>query len=221
MRKLLLAAVLAAIPSIASAQGYIEGSVGLVLFPDVETDDYSIVLPGGELFNGNAEVEYSGQWGFGAEAGFQRGPWRFGVSWDFIPAEVDTARLEGTLDGVPFSSEASDDTLEDFGLGANNDMSIFAGNAYYHFGAYDVGVINMGVQPYIGAGAGLATLEGLSSEFAFLFTLGANMPLGPSSYLGGRYRLTLVSGAQADNGIEFGGFTTHLFSLVLGFRFGG
>ena len=54
MRKLLLAALLAAIPSIASAQvGYVEGSIGFVLVPDVETDDYSIFTPQGELFEGN------------------------------------------------------------------------------------------------------------------------------------------------------------------------
>ena len=46
MRKLLLAALLAAIPSIvfpsiASAQGYIEGAVGFGLFPDIETNGYA------------------------------------------------------------------------------------------------------------------------------------------------------------------------------------
>lgn len=73
MRALLWAAVLAAIPSIASAQAaYVEGSVGFVLFPDVETDAYSTMLPDGNLFAGNAEVEYDAEWGFGLEAGVRQ-----------------------------------------------------------------------------------------------------------------------------------------------------
>lgn len=44
----------------------------------------------------------------------------------------------------------------------------------------------MGGQPYIGAGAGVATFDDLSSEFAFLITLGAHMALGSSTYLGAR-----------------------------------
>ena len=225
MRKLLFAALLAAIPSIAcpsiaSAQGYIEGSVGFVLFPDIETSDYVFITPQGELFEGNAESSIDSSWAFGAEAGFRTGSWRFGVSWDYIDAETDTARLEGTLDGVPFSFEASDQDLEDFGIDANNDVHIFAANAYYMFNAYNVGVINMGVQPYVGLGAGVGTFSDADSQFAFLVTLGANVPIGQSAYLGGRYRLALISGPESDSGIEFDGITTHTFSIVLGFQFG-
>jgi hypothetical protein len=210
-----------AFPSGASAQtGYIEGSVGFVLLSSVDTENYSVITPEGELFEGSAEAKYNGELGFGAEGGFRVGPWRFGASWDFINAEVDTARLEGTLDGVPFTFSAQDEDLEDFGLDANNDMSIFAANAYYLFDSYNAGQIYMGVQPYIGLGAGVATFDNLSSQFAFLVTLGANLPLGPRAYLGGRYRLALVTGPEADSGIAFDAFTAHTFSLVLGLRFG-
>jgi len=211
MKKLLLAALFAVIPSLASAQGYIEGNVGFVLFPDVESEEYTF-----GAFSGNAEVEYEAQWGFGVEGGFQTGRWRFGASADFISAEVDTARLEGTLAGVPFSIEAVDDELEDFGFSANNDVSIFAGNAYYHFSD-----MNAGFQPYAGVGLGVGTFDDASSEIGFLFTLGANVPLGQSAYLGGRYRLALLGGPEMDSGIELEGITLHTFSLVIGFRFGG
>ena len=175
MKKLLLAALFAVIPSIASAQGYVEGSVGFSLIPDVETDEYTIDTGFG-VFSGNAEAEYTAQVGFGIEAGYRAGPWRFGASADFISSEVDTARLEGTFDGTPFSAELVDDELEDFGISANNDISIYSGNAYYHFGA-----MNAGFDPYIGAGLGIATADDLSSELTFLITAGANIPLGQSA----------------------------------------
>ena len=221
MRKLLLAALIAVFPSIANAQtGYVEGSVGLGLFPDIETNDYTFITPQGELFEGNAESSIDSSWAFGAEVGFQTGSWRFGASWDFIDAETDTARLEGTLDGVPFSFEAQDEDLEDFGLDANHDTNIFAANAYYVFNAYNIGAFGMGVQPYVGIGAGAASFHNANTQFAFLATLGATVPLGQQAYIGGRYRLAVISGPTLDSGIELDGLTTHTFSLVIGIRFG-
>ena len=80
MRKLLLAALLAVFPSIAHAQfGYVEGSVGIGLYPDIETNDYTFITSQGELFEGNAESSIDASWAFGAEVGFQTGPWRFGA----------------------------------------------------------------------------------------------------------------------------------------------
>jgi hypothetical protein len=76
------------------------------------------------------------------------------------------------------------------------------------------------VQPYVGIGVGAATFQHADTTFAFLFTLGANVPLGQQAYIGGRYRLAVISGPTTDTGIEINGFTTHIFSLVLGYRFG-
>lgn len=84
----------------------------------------------------------------------------------------------------------------------------------------------MNSQPYIGLGVGAATFDNLDSQFAFLVTLGANVPLGPSAYIGGRYRAAFISGPSRstdngiDYGIEFDSITTHTFSLILGFQFG-
>jgi hypothetical protein len=139
MRKLLLAALLAVLPSmmfpsIALAQGYIEGAVGFGLFPDINTSGYThntpVATPYAGVFVGNAQVQTDSSWAFGAEAGWRTGNWRFGASWDFVPAEVDVARIQGTLNGVPFSIEATDQQLQDFGIDANYDVNVFAANAY-------------------------------------------------------------------------------------------
>jgi hypothetical protein len=66
----------------------------------------------------------------------------------------------------------------------------------------------------------------LDTQFAFLVTLGANVPLGPSAYIGGRYRATFISGPSRSidngpgNGIGFDSIITHTFSLILGYHFG-
>jgi opacity protein-like surface antigen len=221
MQKILLAALLAVVPSIAHAQfAYVEGAVGVGLHPDIETNTYTFITPQGEIFSGNAESSINASWAFGAEVGYQTGPWRLGASWDFIDAETDTARLEGTLDGVPFSFEANDQDLQDFGLDANHDTNIFAANAYYVFNAYNVSLIGAGVQPYVGIGLGAATFHDANTQFAFTATLGASVPLGPQTYIGARYRLFAISGPTLDNGIKIDGFTAHAFSVVLGYRFG-
>ena len=220
MRKILLAAALAAFPSIAHAQfAYVEGAIGVGLYPDIESNTYTFNTPQG-LFVGNAESAIDASWAFGAEVGYQTGPWRFGASWDFLDAETDTARLEGTLNGQPFSFEAHDEDLEDFGLDANHDTNIFAANGYYVFNAYNVGLIGQGVTPYIGIGLGAATFHDANTQFAFLATLGASVPLGPQTYIGARYRLSVISGPTLDSGIKVDGFTTHAFSVVIGYRFG-
>ena len=126
---------------------------------------------------------------------------------------------------MPFSFEATDQELQDFGLDANYDVNIFAANGYYVFNrASLLGAINMNFEPYVGLGIGAATFSNMDTQFAFLVTLGANVPLGPSAYIGGRYRASFISGPSRDNdidnGIEFDWITTHTFSLILGFHFG-
>jgi hypothetical protein len=235
MRKLLVAALLAAIPTIAfpshaTAQtGYVEGAIGLSLLSgNLESDDdFSFVTAGGELFVGSAEGDYDGNWGFGAEIGFQTGPWRFGASWDFADAELESLTLNGTLDGVPFSGDITgDDEIAAAGLEDETDVNIFAANAYYVFDPYSLGMGSWSVQPYIGLGAGAATFSDFDTSFAFLVTAGVNVPILENGYVGARYRLAVISGPEGDEdvfsggGVELDTFTTHTFSLVIGFRFG-
>ena len=216
MRRVLLAAVLAVVPSVASAQGFLEGAIGLTLIPDIETEDYSIDTIYGP-FEGRGELNFEQEFSGGAEAGFAMGQFRFGASWDFASAQLDTARVQGTLDGVPFFIEGTDDEIADtLGISFDENVHIFAANAYYNIGAPEASV-----RPYIGIGLGAAKFENADTELAVNLTAGARFALGPSAYLGGRYRFTWIQGPEDDLGISYEGITMHTFSLLLGFYFGG
>ena len=225
MRKLLLAAFLAALPIIAfpsnawAQLGYIEGSVGFLVTNSVETDEFSALTSAG-LFEGTIDFDYDAQWAAGLEGGFQTGPWRFGVAWDYISSEVESAHAVGFLDGLPADFYATDQELEDeFGISGNRDINIITANGYYQFNTFNLGGPVSAVQPYLGIGVGAAIFQNASTTFAFTATAGANYTLGPNVYLGGRYRLGLLSGPESDSGVSFGEITTHTFSLVLGYRF--
>ncbi len=196
--------------------GYVEGSVGFLVTNSVETDEFSALTSGG-LFEGTIDFDYDAQWSAGLEGGFMTGPWRFGVAWDYISSEVESAHAVGLLDGLPADFYATDQELEDeFGISGNRDIHIITANGYYHFNAFDFAAP---VQPYLGIGLGAAIFQNANTTFAFTATAGANFSLGPNVYLGGRYRLGLLSGPENDFGVSFGELTTHTFSLVLGYRF--
>ena len=224
MRKILLAALFAALPIIAftskaSAQGYIEGSVGFLVTNSVETDEFSSATSLG-IFTGTIDFDYDAQWAAGFEGGYMVGPWRFGASWDWIGSSVSSAHVVGLLNGAPFDAYATDQELEDdYGISGNRDINIFAANGYYQFNTVGLGGPVGGVQPYLGIGLGAATFQNANTTFAFLITAGANYVLGQNFYLGGRYRLGIISGPTSDSGVKFGEITTHTFSLVLGYRF--
>ena len=222
MTRLFFAAViLAAIPTFAHAQsaitGYVEGAIGISVIQDAHTENYVVDVPGFGTFAGHAEANYNTEFTGGAEIGLTTGRWRFGASWDFTSAQLDTARARGELNGVAFNEEITDDALaEDFGISLDNNAHVLAGNTYYNFGPPDAGF-----RPYIGAGLGAAMFEKASTEFAVTATLGARFTLGPRSYVGARYRLTHIAGPTDDAGVEFDPITLHTFSLLLGLYFGG
>jgi len=217
MRALLLAAVLAAFPTIASAQtGYLEGSIGLALIPDVETDDYSIDTVEG-LFQGHGELNYETEFTGGVEAGLAFGQFRVGIGWDVVSAQLDTGRIVGTLDGSPFLVEGTDDEIADFlGLSFDENVHIFSLNGYYNFG-----VPEASFRPFIGIGVGGASFQDADTELAMSATLGARFAITENIYTGARYRFTWVQGPEDDLGISYNSITLHTVSLILGFYFGG
>src|SRR5262245_4189912 len=104
-RLFIAAALLAAVPTFVHAQtlpaGYVEGAIGVSVIQDVHTEDYVVDVPGLGTFAGHAEANYNTEFTGGAEIGLTTGRWRFGASWDFTSAQLDTARVRGTLDGLP------------------------------------------------------------------------------------------------------------------------
>lgn len=217
MRHLLLAAALAAVPTVASAQiGYLEGSIGIAMLPEVETDEYSIDTVQG-LFEGRGELDFENEFVGGVEAGIAAGQFRFGIGWDFMSAQLDTGRIVGTLDGAPFLSEGTDDEIAEFlGLSFDENVHIFSANAYYNIGAPDASF-----RPFIGIGVGGASFQDADMELAASASLGARFALGERGYVGGRYRFTWIQGPEDDLGINYKSIHVHTFSLILGFYFGG
>jgi hypothetical protein len=143
-------------------------------------------------------------------------PWRFGFSWDYFSSEVESGDLTGSLGGAPFDGHATDEELQNvYGISGNNDVHIFAVNGYYQFGTLD---LRGGVQPYLGAGLGVATFQDADATFAATATAGVNFALGPRAYVGGRYRLAFVSEHAHDSGVNIRSMWAQTFSIVLGFR---
>ena len=77
----------------------------------------------------------------------------------------------------------------------------------------------MGIQPFIGVGAGMAFFEDAGSELALSGTLGARVPLGENVYLGGRYRFQWISGLTDNLGLKFDPLKTHGLSAIVGVNF--
>jgi hypothetical protein len=219
-RLLLAAAALAAIPTFSNAQqlpvGYLEGAIGVSLVSDFTTNPFAATIPGYGDFVGHVSADYETEFSGGAEIGLATGRWRFGASWDFSNAQLDVARINGTLDGLPVNAEIPDDDVEAFGVLPDKTINVFAGNIYFNAGAPD-----WTVRPFVGLGVGAALVEGASTELAATATIGARIALGPRSYIGGRYRLTRIIGPVDDLGANYDEITLHTFSLLLGMYFGG
>ena len=216
MRKLLLATLLAAIPSIASAQiGYLEGSMGIAMIPDVETEDHQFDTIYG-FFEGRGELNYETEFSGGLEAGLSTGNFRFGAFWEMMSAQLDTGRVVGTLDGLPINIEGTDDEIVNYlGLSFDENVHVFGVNGYYNFG-----MPGANWQPFVGMGIGGATFQDADTELAVNASLGARFALGTNAYVGGRYRFTWINGPEDDLAISYKSIQVHTVSLILGFYFG-
>jgi opacity protein-like surface antigen len=214
MRKLLLAAVLAFIPSVASAQFYVEGTAGVTEVPDIGTKDYSINIPSVGLLEASSKLKYAQTFTGGGEAGIRFLGWRLGASGELASTHLDKGTISGTLNGSPYFLEGTGDEIANaLGLSFNNNIQIVSANLYYNL---PVPV----VQPFVGVGVGSAFIENASTEIALSASAGARVALGSRAYVGARYRFTYIQGPQDDIGITYKPIMFHSVSLILGLNLG-
>ncbi len=210
LKKLLVAASFVLLPSIASAQGYIEGNVGAAFIGNIDAQ-----LPGGTITG-----DYGTELLFGAEAGVaglgNASNIRLGVSWDHAKADLDSLSVSGG--GASLSADCDLIQSEvgfDFCSEADESIHVIAANAYI-----DLAVGNsMGIQPYIGVGAGYAFFDSVDGQLALSGTAGARVPIGMNAYIGGRYRFQWISGPSGDFGEEYDSINMHGVSAIIGFNF--
>jgi hypothetical protein len=214
MRKFLLAAVLAIIPSVASAQLYIEGAVGITQVPEIETKTYSVDVPNVGLLDAGSQLEYARTYSAGAEAGIRFLGVRLGASWEMASTELDSGTIAGTLDGSPYSFQGTGDEIAAAtGLTFDHDIQIAAANLYFNL---PLPVI----EPFVGVGAGAAFIDNASTEIALSASAGARLAIGSRAYVGARYRFTFIQGPQNDLGINYDPIMFHSVSLILGLNLG-
>jgi hypothetical protein len=214
MRKLLLAAVLTIMPSVASAQFYIEGAVGMAQVPDIETGSYSVDVPALGLLEASSQLKYEQTYSGGAEAGVRFLGLRLGASWETASIELDSGTITGTLDGAPYSFQGTGDEIAAATrLTFNHDIQIVAANL-----SLDLPVPV--IRPFVGVSAGQALIDNASTELALAASAGARVALGSRAYVGARYRFTYIQGPENDLGITYDPIMFHSVSLILGLNLG-
>src|SRR5262245_11957300 len=160
MRKLLLSAVLAMMPSVASAQFYIEGAIGLTSVPEIDTGSYSVDIPSVGLLDASSQLNYKQTFSGGAEAGLRLLRWRLGASWETANIKLDSGTITGTLNGSPYSFQGTGDEIAAAtGLTFDHDIQIVSANLYVNL---PVPV----VEPFVGVRVGSALLAIDSTEHA-------------------------------------------------------
>jgi opacity protein-like surface antigen len=213
MKRILLAALVAAIPSTAFAQaqvgmvGYAEGSIGAAFIQTISTKPFTGVV-GTDTYSGVVDLDYSPQLAAGAELGIAYNEFRFGISYDYVNATLDKATFAGTVDDIPFGGSVTKSELDSVGVSVDTKFQVVSANVYYSLPM--VGAI----RPYIGVGAGVAIPDKLSTEFAANASLGFRYAVSNDIYLGARYRITRVS--QSSAGVTFDPVYFHTLSAVIG-----
>ena len=214
MRKLVLAAILALIPSVASAQFYAEGYAGISEVPRIGTESYSINIPSVGLLQASSQLNYAQTFSGGAEGGIRLLGWRLGASFDMASTHLDSGTIAGTLNGSPYVLQGTGDEIANaLGLSFNKKFQIVSANLSYNL-PFPV------VQPFVGVSAGSAFVDNASTEMALSASAGARVPLGSRAYVGARYRFTYIEGPQDNIGITYKPIMFHSVSLILGVNLG-
>jgi hypothetical protein len=217
MRRLSLMFVFALVPVGAYAQpvAYIEGSVGVAFMPNVSTQTYTFFIDPYTI-SGHGELDYGTNLVAGAEigyAGFAHGQLRWGLSYDYMHATLESASLVGSVNGVPGSIKFSSGELNGAGFNFDNSVHLITTDFYYNFA--DIGGV---IRPYVGVGVGAALIEHADAELALSGTAGFRYGFADNTaYIGVRYRYYRISGPTDDFGIKYDPIQAHTVSAVLGF----
>jgi hypothetical protein len=209
-------AIIALISTNANAQPvatgfYGEIGVGLSLIQSATTEPFSADIGLGTLA-GTMDTEFASPQGmFGAEVGFASARWRFGVSYDWMDAPIESVAFSGTFNGSPLNTTIEKDDLDALGFQTDTGFLIAGGNVYYNFLPS-----RSAVEPYIGVGVGAAIVQNASTELALSATAGARYAITPRAYVGARYRFVRIAGPKDDSGIQYDNIFIHMISVQLG-----
>ncbi|MEP0942705.1 MAG: hypothetical protein ABJH63_08270 [Rhizobiaceae bacterium] len=197
-------------------QLYLEGNLGIGQTGDVSSD-LSDQIDG---WTGTAELdlEYDPALVLGGEFGFSNvngSNFRAGLAVLFAELELDTLTItgEGTFEGERVEGSIEVDPKE-FGVTFETDASLYLANVYYDFDSA------VGIQPYVGAGIGMADIENTEDmELTLAGHAGFNLDLSDRTYIGVKGSVHWIGGPTDELGLEYDNFVFATAMTVFGVRF--
>jgi opacity protein-like surface antigen len=224
MKKLLIAAVVAAISSGALAadlKPYIEGQLGWSNLDDVDTQATSVPVGGGTV-TASAKIEYDNSVSGGFEIGANNvgiENLRIGASYNRM--KFDMEKVTGTATGVGVSGltdgTVTDDItsyVRDAGVSLDNSVKLYMANAYYDIKN------SSAFTPFVGLGIGMADVQNAKdNEFAWSASLGGKYNIDKNMYLGLKGSYTSVNGITDKIGIEYKDMDAYSAHALLGYQF--
>ena len=226
MKKLLIAAVVAAISSGALAadlKPYIEGQLGWSNLDDVQSETLSTPLDGG-----SASASFKTKYDSTVSGGFELGiknigieNLRLGASYQTMKFDMEkvtgTATLTGTAETLlPNAVYTGDITsnVRSVGINLDNRVNLYMANAYYDFKN------SSPFTPFLGFGIGMADIKNAKdNEFAWSAHLGGKYNITPNVYLGLKGSYTGVKGITDKLGIQYDDFDAYSGHALLGYEF--
>jgi opacity protein-like surface antigen len=221
LKKLVIAAVFVALPSIGQAQDgpqnpvyYAEISIGGSFLSPVSTGNFT-ATDGINTISGRLKADYDPSVVGGAElgeAGFLDMPEvRLGAAYNYIDAHFSKMNFTGTLNGVAENVNFTRSDATAYGIDPDDSAHVITVQAYYSLPLMGA------VRPYLGFGIGPAILDNSDTRLALTGTVGFRAAIDQNSYFGVQYRYYDISGPSIAPGVKLGDVASNSVSLVLGY----
>ena len=224
MKKLLIAAVVAAISSGALAadlKPYIEGQLGFTSLDDVDTKAYTGAVGGGTA-TAAAKIEFDNSVSGGFEIGANNvgiENLRIGASYnrmkfdmDKVTGSITAAGVSGVTDGTYTGDITS--TIRSAGISLDNSVNLYMANAYYDIKN------SSAFTPFVGFGIGMADVQNAKdNEFAWSASVGGKYSIDKNMYLGLKGSYTGVNGITDELGIQYKDMDAYSAHALLGYQF--